>query len=742
MTSRVFRGSMFRRIESISQAAVWDGYDGRTSPAPDFARYNLIYGWNASGKTTLSRVFGLLNGPIISRLPAGAHVRASVGQEVLDSRKEQDRGRIPVCIFNRDFIEANLQQADYAQAPALFIVGEDNIRLSNRIASLGRRRGRVAAMYRSVQTKQSETSAAREKAATDLARDCGTMLGVRDFRAPNLKGIQQRLTASAGHLLDAAMLQAMVNQARDQSEFAHISNLPVVMPPFPPGIDDIAGLLTETPRQNTIKRLADDPALSDWVRAGLRFHEHSTTCAFCGNAAANALEAYANHFSDEYRRQHAAVTLAIERLEQPRQTHTFPHEKEWVPDVWVKVQAALSRLAAWEARESEIRTAWVGLLREKLANMETAFTVEAVEDRAPELAVILDELRQAKDDHNRACDELAARRRGAAEKVKEHFAARFVLDPGATQAIAFLSQVEAELGRIRAVGQKIAEQATVANAELQRSSVAASQINGLLKRLLGPRISVEQARDNRIQFIREGQPATNMSDGERTAISLAYFLVSLGQNGQRLEDLVVFVDDPICSLDANHIYDVAYLLITSLKPCRQLFISTHNSEFFNTIKQDWSDRGKFKKEHAAYLVHRERDGASQLIELPGHLAKFRSDYHHVFYCLRQFQASASQEVDAYLSCPNLLRRFLEMYLGFRRPTPKGYLTKLDVLFDDEVERGAVARYVDEGSHSASTLRLLEFSDFPAMSRGIVERVMRALERVDPDHYSVLMAETD
>jgi wobble nucleotide-excising tRNase len=731
-------GSMFRRIESISQAAVWDGYDGRTSSAPDFARYNLIYGWNASGKTTLSRVFGLLNGPTVSRLPAGAHVRVSVGQEVLDSRKEQDRGQVPVRIFNRDFIDANLQQADYTQAPALFIVGEDNIRLSNRIASLTRRRGRVAAMYRSVQTKQSETSAARQKAATDLARDCGTMLGVRDFRAPNLKDIQQRLTAPADHLLDAATLQAMVNQARDQSEFALISNLPTVVTPLPP---DIAGLLNETPRQNTIKRLADDPPLSDWVRTGLRFHEQSTTCAFCGNDAAQALEAYAKHFSDEYRRQHAAVTVAIGRLEQPRQAHTFPHEKEWVPDVRAKVQAALSQLAAWEARESEIRMSWVGSLREKLANMETAFTVEAVEDRAPELTAILAELRQAKDDHNRACDELAAKRRGAAEKVKEHFAARFMLDPGVTEAIAFLSQAEAELGRIETVGRKIAGQATAANAELQRSSVAASQINGLLKRLLGPHISVEQAQDNRIQFIREGQPATNMSDGERTAISLAYFLVSLGQNGQRLEDVVVFVDDPICSLDANHIYDVAYLLITSLRACRQLFISTHNSEFFNTIKQDWSDRGKFKKEHAAYLVHRERDGASQLIELPGHLAKFRSDYHHVFYCLRQFQASTSQEVDAYLSCPNLLRRFLEMYLGFRRPTPKGYLTKLDVLFDDEVERGAIGRYVDEGSHSASTLRLLEFSDFPAMSREMVERVMRALERVDPDHYSVLMAET-
>lgn len=733
---------MFQRIESIAQAAVWDGYDSRASAAPDFKRYNLIYGWNASGKTTLSRVFGLLHGPTMSRLPAGAHVRMLlVGGGVLDSRKEQDRGQVPVLVFNRDFIDANLQQADYTHAPALFIVGEDNIRLSNRIVSLSRRRGRVAAMYRTVQKTQSEVIAARDKAATDLARECATALGVRDFRAPNLKAIHQGLAAPATVLLDAATLQEMITGARDQTAFAPIGNLPVVAPLLLPTVDDLAALLRETPTQSTIKRLSDAPALSDWIRNGLRFHEHSTNCAFCGNDAAEALQAYARHFSDEYHRQHAAITAAIGRLEQPRPAHAFPHEKECVPDVRARFQAALDRLAAWEAWERETRAAWAAALQEKLINMDTAYTIEAGEDRVPELTAILAEIQQVKDDHNRACEELAGRRLSAAEKVKSHFAARFALDPGAAEAIAFLSKAEAELERISDVGQKIAAQSAAANSELQRSSVAASQLADLVRRLLGQQISVEQAQDNRIQFIRDGQPATNMSDGERTAISLAYFLVSLGQNGQRLEDLVVFVDDPICSLDANHIYDVAYLLVTRLKACRQLFVSTHNAEFFNTLKQDWTDHGSFRKDHAAYLVHREGGSASQLLGLPAHLARFRSDYHHVFYCLRQVQRSTMPDVETYLGCPNLLRRFLEIYLGFKRPSPKSYLTKLDVLFDDEVERKAVARYVDEGSHSASTLRLLEFSDFPAMSRGMIERVMRAVERVDPEHYSVLLAET-
>lgn len=730
---------MFDRIESITGAAVWDGYNGRASDAPNFARYNLIYGWNASGKTTLSRVFGLFSPQPVSRLPAGARARIRMGSEVLDSGKEQDQGRVTVCIFNRGFIDSNLK-ADYTEAPALFIVGEDNIRLSKRIASLTQRRERVRAMYRAVQKTQDEATKAREKAATDLARECASMLGVRDFRAPNLKALAGSMPTPPECLLDDTALQEAVSQARDQSEFERITNLPVVMESAPLA-ENVHQLLSQTPKRSTLRRLEDDPALSDWVRSGLRFHEHDQKCAFCGGDATKALEEYSRHFSDEYRRQHAAITAVLASVEDPKTVPTYPHELQWVPEVRAKVQAAKKLLEAWVAQENETRLKVADALRKKLADMEAVMALDVGQEHSSELATILATLQEAKEEHSRACEELGARRRAAAAKVKEHFAARYVLDPGAPEAIDAVCGAAEKLEHVKGVGQKIAAQMEQAKEDLQRSSVAASQLNELLQRLLGPHICVEQVQDGRIQFLREGHPATNMSDGERTAISLAYFLVSLGQNGQRIEDLVVFVDDPICSLDANHIYDVAHLILVRLKACRQLFVSTHNSEFFNTIKQDWTDRGDFRKKHAGFLVHRDIGGPSQLCKLPGHLSKFRSDYHHVFYCLRQILDCTSHDVDEYLNCPNLLRRLLEMYLGFRRPTPRPFQAKLDILFDDEVERAAVARYVDEGSHSATTLRLLEFSDFPAMSKSMVERVLRAMERVDPDHYNVLIQQT-
>jgi wobble nucleotide-excising tRNase len=733
---------MFRRIESITNAAVWDGYDGRTSAAPDFDRYNLLYGWNASGKTTLSRVFGLFNAPGTTRLPEGARARFSVGQQVLDTQRVQDQAQFPICIFNRDFIDANLQREDHTQAPALFIVGEDNIKLSARIASLTRRREQVAVMYRSVQKAQGEAKAAKEKSATDLARECASALGIRTFRAPDLKGSASRLSDPTQNLLDESALQDAISRARDQSVFNPIRATLVQSPSRLTNADDIAPLLSETPRQSAIKRLADHPTLSDWVRSGLRFHEHDTACAFCGGDARQALEAYAQHFSDEYRRQYSAITAAIAGLESTRASAAFPHELEWVPDIRPKALEAQNQYLAWEKREKDIHEKWLVVLRQKLENMEVVLSVDAVEDRLAGLAGIAAELGQAKDDHNRICEQAAGRRQAAADSVKGHFSARYLIDPGAAESTEMLRNAGMQLERVARAGQKIKAQMELANSELQRSSVAASQINGHLQRLLGSKLSVEQAQDGRLRFIREGESASNMSDGERTAISLAYFLVSLNQNGQQLNNIVVFVDDPISSLDSNHIYDVASLLLKTLKPCRQVFISTHSSEFFNTVKQAWVDRGRFRSGHAGFLIRRLGTGESQLISLPKHLVKFRSDYHHVFYCLRQVESDENLDVERYLHCPNLVRRFLEMYLGFRKPAEGGYQSKLDILFEDETVRSAVARYADEGSHSQSTLRLLEFSDFSAMSKGVVARVMSALEEKDPMHRAALVEATN
>lgn len=727
---------MLKTIERISNAAVFGSYSGRASSLSEFARYNLIYGWNASGKTTLSRVFGLLTTGGASRLPNGASCKFTSDIGALDTRNESDKVRFNVRVFNRDFIDDNFK--DHTSAPALFIVGSENIRLSNRISQISRRRELLAEMYRSAQRISQDATKARDRHATELATTCGTALGIRAFRSPDLKTLAAQIGSNASDsLLNEKGLDAAISAARNRDELTSFRTPLFQLPLKIPEATDIAEILLSTPQQNTIQRLAENRALAEWIRSGLRFHEKGTECEFCGGDAKSSLEAYAKHFSGEYQSQHAAILVAIQRLASQEQAPTLPHEKDWAPTLRHDVGLAMQALKKWYDSENEIRKVWRDQLQQKLDNMDARIPAQDAGDRLPLLARIFSDLNRLASEHNRACMEAASIRIQAAEVVKKHFAVRYLLDEEAVAQIAAIEKANYQQRRVEKAGQKAKTSLTMAQEELQKSSVAATQLNSLLNSILGSRVSVQQAENGQLRFTRGGEPATNLSDGEKTAVSLAYFLVSLQQNGQSASNTIVFVDDPICSLDANHIYDVAYLLLRYLKDAKQLFIATHNSEFFNTIKQNWTSYGTFKPGHRGYLVHRKNETESEIIDLPTHLAKFRSDYHHVFFCLTELRKSTSQDISTYIHSPNLVRRFLEMYLGFRVPAASGFEKKLDILIDDEATRDALAHFADEGSHSQTSLRLLEFSDFPAMAKRMIERLLLGLEEKDPADYEAL-----
>src|ERR1051326_2843938 len=76
------------------------------SAVPAFGRFNLIYGWNASGKTTLSCLFrkierreSLLDGTAKFAVDTSTCDLCTINADTL----------LPsVRVFNRDFIEANV----------------------------------------------------------------------------------------------------------------------------------------------------------------------------------------------------------------------------------------------------------------------------------------------------------------------------------------------------------------------------------------------------------------------------------------------------------------------------------------------------------------------------------------------------------------------------------------------------------------------------------------------------------
>lgn len=253
------------------------------------------------------------------------------------------------------------------------------------------------------------------------------------------------------------------------------------------------------------------------------------------------------------------------------------------------------------------------------------------------------------------------------------------------------------------------------------------------------------SEDKRFQIRRGEGIAKNLSEGEETAIAFAYFMTSVQDGLHPLADTIVVVDDPVSSLDANHIFNTYALIKTQLAGCHQLFILTHSFELYNLIR-DWAlENEDIKKPQAnwkkwrMFLVKRRDDGKAVVSEIPKELLKFKSEYHYLFSTLYHFDLAGAGDFDCLLSIPNIVRRFMEAFGGIMIPLSMGLRKKMERLFPDEVERERVWKFINYYSHNTTITRSLTIPDI-SECKAVVEACLRAVKMWNPDYFKDLKTE--
>ena len=103
-----------------------------TAEMPAFGRFNLIYGWNGSGKTTISRILRNLER---GKPPADTRVTLSIrGRNI--SEAEFSEPPIQVRTFNSDFVNETVFRVDAQEMPPIFVVGKDSVEKQQKLDGL------------------------------------------------------------------------------------------------------------------------------------------------------------------------------------------------------------------------------------------------------------------------------------------------------------------------------------------------------------------------------------------------------------------------------------------------------------------------------------------------------------------------------------------------------------------------------------------------------------------------------
>ncbi len=713
---------------------------GGTTP---FSKRNLIYGWNYSGKTTLSRLFQILAEPNQLAQWQGCQFEVELqGGATMTHANLANPPRIK--IFNRDFIQRNFQQEH--QAPAVFIVGGSTIHLRNRIARLNQHEAKISAIKGRLNEGHQQQQSELDSLGRADASATATLIGDKTYNRTKLGAEIHRVKATSdAFILTEETLQAKVSLLRSTDQWTGIDPVNALEDNPDTLRQRLLAVMQKTASNEAIAKLKENRELESWIRTGLAHHVDSLQCEFCGSKIPDErLTALQKHFSKVYEDLTAEVASQITTLEEAELTIVLPDERDFVPDLRAQFGALKARIEDWIIWANSTVSELATLAKQKQLNLESLPACNVDTSRASEADQLVVDINAIVKAHNQKRTQIDAEKSAAKVAIEKHQASSFYQNNNVLGRETAIQAAIDQVDRTQNLLTEIAGKTRVIEAQIQRQSIAAQKINETVHFLLPDNnISVAEIPGGSFEFRRDGSPASNLSEGEKTVITFAYFLATLENNGASLNQTIVFLDDPISSLDSNHIYAIYALITKQLEPCLQIFVSTHNSELYSLLKDYWFQARQQFANHAnacAYYTRRYLDGTSHrwhstLEDTPTLLRKYKSEYQFVFEQLHLFSSSQVPTLHEAYTSPNLLRKFLEAYLGFKKPCVSKWSNKLDLLFDAEVDRTEIQKFSDDASHLQGLSRALQQPDFISSAQNTVTKVIRALKAKDLPHYT-------
>lgn len=727
---------MISKILEIDGFGLFDNFrwDNNTF---EFKKYNIFYGWNYSGKTTLSRVFS--NFEVNRKHPD----YPNCGSRILTA----DGGNFdcdtwgcphPIKVFNTDFIETNLKWE--AQIEPILLIGEENIKLQEQLRKLRGKLELKTKELRDASTKERSIQTALDSRITEKASHVKTTLSIVGYNRRNLIPVIQEI-GSISQLLDEESLMKNIDIYRSAEKKDEISLMQVPIN----NLDSLKGtarrLLQTKIASRTIQKLLDEPGLGEWVKRGKEIHLGKDICEFCGNRLPTDLVDRLNeHFSNEYNDLIHSLTAAIENLESAAIRVSFVDEARMYQELSSEYCTLRDEAHALIQSYNENLERIIAALNEKMGNPFTSCDLPQIEENES-IFLPIKKINDLISRHNEISKGFEIRKQQSLDILEKHFSSEFINDASYIEEMERISELKNVVATLESEIPDIESECRKIEVKLSETIKGAEKVNEYLKAFWGRRdITLKVSETDTFQLYRGTILAKNLSEGEKTAISFAYFITKLEEKGSDLSKTIVYIDDPISSLDSNHLFSTYSFIKNKLNDAHQLFISTHNYEFLNLLK-DWLKKKESKKS-SFYLIERCADNGSFcscISNMPKELENFKSEYHYLFSILYDFHTNPVSDYNRLYLLPNLARRFLEAYLGFKIPIHEGLHKKLERFISDGIKEDKLLKFLDQYSHNNSLPRSLTFPDFGECN-DCIDIIIDRMKAFDLDHFNYLVNE--
>lgn len=754
-----------KRIKQLKDFGVFSNFSW-DSNTDDFKSRNIIYGWNYSGKTTLSRLFESLSSStsIYDEIPDVKISIESCGNTI---NITSDKINVPIYVFNNDYVDRNLHFHTTNNPKfkgLLFDIGDTS---SNKRSELNFTKEQISEIENWLATN---VDAIEKFSALDKKISLAAKNIKNDVFESSIEFTRKHFYKEMSIITSSNLNKFLITSPSELSEIRYnaLQKSPMNSVSFALIDINLEELVKLTNRYiNFSPSIAKEEKLLDSnsiinsackdLTSFYNDNKNIRVCAFCGNPISekriSELNAYYTNESSKLRENIELATTQFDNILNSIKSNlvNIPSANDLLEScreqfITLKVQY-VDFLHQFERIIILLKESLIAKLRNSMFVKMPPIIVDL--NFVNEFSVVASSLNTVINQHNSTIQNFEMVKKDASQRLKLHYIAKTLKEYDYFKLKSAKEKLENERNNKAAELSRLKDCVRAILAELTSIAKGQERLNFYIQLFLSRKdLLIKTTEDNFFVLYRGDSIAINLSEGEKTAIAFAYFLVFLENIKEQgsLKESIIFIDDPISSLDNNHIAQISSLINSfffyinkengSERVCEnfaQLFITTHNFEFFSFLR----DANNIKRKQGSnfYLIKRTTETDVELINLPKTFSNYNSEYLYLFSEIFKYYNSNCPEDGSY-TLPNVIRRFLEIYTRIKLPGNNGEIdSRLKILTSGKTTELKLLHYF---SHFTELERVTKHSELILRLPEIVSEVIEFLKQ-DKVHYESLLS---
>lgn len=783
-----------KRIDSIKNMAVFQDFDWSSSVRDsgnnisEFRNINIFYGRNYSGKTTVSRIFRAFETGFISDKYDKPEFQISfLDKTILTQNNLSGHGKI-IRVFNEDFVRDNLRFISNPDdcIESFAILGDDNNKIEKEIEELeeelgSKKEGQETGLYAEYEkatsdykTRTNEYNTVNSQLENQLStKATDRAIGIK-YKPERFGDQNYTIAKLRSDILEVLAEEYKQLNTKEISELEKLisektlQSIPVFNAPslsFLSLADQSETLIIKKVGESgKIEELVKEAILNKWVSDGCNYHKDKREkCAFCGNSITESrwseLEMHFDKESEELEKNIESLIIRIEKEKTNVNSALNINKSQFYSKYHVKIDELIVSHRDAVSNYTQSLDALVKQLTDRKNDILNTGSFEKPDDFTDKLVDTWKTYNKILNDSNNFSSSLSAEQGAAKKALRLKEVSDYIVTINYKEKQKEIADKKTIMlsadDKKKCIKNSIDKKEDLIKSKkhmLNDEEKGARKVNEYLNNFFGHKfITLEaQKKDNsdgeskqiRFEVIRDGKKAYHLSEGECSLLSFCYFLAKLDDIDTKNSKPIIWIDDPISSLDANHIffvYSLLYSEIISNDKFEQLFVSTHNLDFLKYLKRL---PGALNKKKSEYFIINRTDQVSKITLMPKYLREYVTEFNFLFhqiYKCAHAQIECDENHDCYYNFGNNARKFLEAFLYYKYPNAVEKDDKLLRFFGDEpLVTSLTDRINNEFSHLEGIFeRSVLPVDVPEM-KTTASFILKKIKEKDPDQYSALL----